>query len=522
MSAITRIPRSILLAAALSAFVPACGGASSASNGATPASPATPASTARPAWIARSDDNARILLAVEVAFNPESASRLGEETADERTVDLAPGFRERRVAALADARTKLDARRAAETDPLVLQDLAILLREVDLQVRETQLDDRVMVRHWDVARMIFGGLSGLLDDQITPARRARAAERLRRYVGLSPGSTPLADLARADLTARLARPEELTAKAHEAFSVIQAEMQKVAGVVARERHLPSADYRDVIRALKADQIVGDAILPHYQRRLADIEAILRREHLVTLPSRPARIRLGTAAESAQQPAPHMDPPRLLGNTGEQGEFVLPLSIPAPTGSKEAEQKYDDFTYAAASWTLIAHEARPGHELQFDAMVERGVSLARARYAFNSTNVEGWGLYAEAITLPFMPPEGQLVSLQLRLQRAVRAFIDPELQLGKWTFDSARDFLEREVGLSPAFATAEVERYTFRMPGQATSYFYGYTRLRALRAEVEQKLGARFVAQDLHDAILGEGLMPPDLLRQAVLAKLGAK
>src|SRR5580704_2904808 len=237
MSAITRIPRSILLAAALSAFVPACGGASSASNGATPASPATPASTARPAWIARSDDNARILLAVEVAFNPESASRLGEETADERTVDLAPGFRERRVAALADARTKLDARRAAETDPLVLQDLAILLREVDLQVRETQLDDRVMVRHWDVARMIFGGLSGLLDDQITPARRARAAERLRRYVGLSPGSTPLADLARADLTARLARPEELTAKAHEAFSVIQAEMQKVAGVVARERHL---------------------------------------------------------------------------------------------------------------------------------------------------------------------------------------------------------------------------------------------------------------------------------------------
>ena len=31
--------------------------------------------------------------------------------------------------------------------------------------------------------------------------------------------------------------------------------------------------------------------------------------------------------------------------GEQGEFVLPLSIPAPTGSKEAEQKYDDFTYA---------------------------------------------------------------------------------------------------------------------------------------------------------------------------------
>jgi uncharacterized protein (DUF885 family) len=60
-----------------------------------------------------------------------------------------------------------------------------------------------------------------------------------------------------------------------------------------------------------------------------------------------------------------------------------------------------------------------------------------------------------------------------------------------------------------------------MPGQATSYFYGYTRLRALRAEVEQKLGARFVAQQFHDAILGEGLLPPDLMREAVLKKLGA-
>jgi uncharacterized protein (DUF885 family) len=103
---------------------------------------------------------------------------------------------------------------------------------------------------------------------------------------------------------------------------------------------------------------------------------------------------------------------------------------------------------------------------------------------------------------------------------VRAFIDPELQLGKWTFDTARDFLQKEVALSPAFATAEVERFTFRAPGQATSYYYGFIKLRALRAEVEQKLGPRFVVQDLHDAILGEGLMPPDLLREAVLRKLG--
>src|SRR5207248_436875 len=81
------------------------------------------------------------------------------------------------------------------------------------------------------------------------------------------------------------------------------------------------------------------------------------------------------------------------------------------------QQYDDFNFDAAAWTLTAHEARPGHELQFSSMVERGVSQARAIFAFNSVNAEGWGLYAEAITLPYMPDDGKLISLQLRLQRA---------------------------------------------------------------------------------------------------------
>ncbi len=153
------------------------------------------------------------------------------------------------------------------------------------------------------------------------------------------------------------------------------------------------------------------------------------------------------------------------------------------------------------------------------MIEAGVSLARGIFAFNSVNVEGWGLYAEAITLPFMPDDGKLISLQLRLQRAARAFLDPELQEGKWTPQAAREFLEREVGLSPAFATEEVDRFTFRAPAQATSYFYGYIRLLDLRAAAEKALGPRFDAQAFHDKILAQGLLPPDLLRKAVLAGL---
>jgi Bacterial protein of unknown function (DUF885) len=309
----------------------------------------------------------------------------------------------------------------------------------------------------------------------------------------------------------IARLEE---EAHHEFKVYQAEMQVIAGKVAAEHGWKDTDYRSVCRRLKQDQISGDAVLPFYKKRLAEIEQIIAKQQLVTLPDRPARIRLATAAESSSQPAPHMVPPPLLNNHGEQGEFVLPLNLP-PTEGEKKEEKYDDFSYDAVTWTIISHEVRPGHELQFDSMVEHGVSLARALYAFNSTNVEGWGLYSEYIMKPYMPLDGQLISLQMRLQRAARAFLDPELQSGKIKPEDAMRVLTQDVNLSIPFAKSEVERYTFRSPGQANSYFYGYTRLLQLREDTQKALGPKFDQKRFHDFILSQGLLPPALMRRAV-------
>ena len=310
-------------------------------------------------------------------------------------------------------------------------------------------------------------------------------------------------------------PAQLADMAHKAFNEYQAEMQTIAAQVAKQHGWPNSDYRDVIKRLKQDQLVGDSILPFYKDRLRVIEGIIVKQNLVSLPERPARIRIGTPAESAQQPAPHMVPPPLLNNTGQQGEFVLPLNMPAAAGSAKAE-KVDDYTFDDGSWTLIAHEARPGHELQFDSMLEHGVSIARSRYAFNSTNVEGWGLYAEYITKPYMPLEGQLISLQFRLLRAIRAFSDPELQAGKVQPADVMKTLTVDGCFSVPFANQEVERYTFRMPGQANSYFYGYTKLLQLRKDTEAALGTKFDQKKFHDFVLGQGLLPPDLMRKAVM------
>jgi hypothetical protein len=315
-------------------------------------------------------------------------------------------------------------------------------------------------------------------------------------------------------------PADLAKMAHATFISIQDQMKIIASEIAKKYKLPSADYRSVMQFLKKDQILGDSIMIVYKAHLVDIENIIRTQHLITLPNRAAIIRLATAAETAQQPAPHMVPPPFLNNTGQRGVFVLPLNMPAASG--ETTDKYDDFTFDAASWTIIAHEVRPGHELQFDKMVEEGVSQARALYAFNSTNVEGWALYSESITLPFMPQEGQLVSLDYRLLRAARAFLDPELQAGTVTPQQAMDILMNDVLCSHAMAKQEVERYTLRAPGQANSYYYGFIHMIELRKETEKALGAKFNQQHFHDFILSQGILPPALIKQAVMGEFVRK
>ncbi|HKD04296.1 MAG TPA: DUF885 domain-containing protein [Bryobacteraceae bacterium] len=551
-----------------------------------------------PAWVEKSNQNAQILISIGAKYGPEGASAQGVQGLDEQVSSFGADITQRRRADLVRARGQLEENYKTEKDPLVRQDLQILISEADRQVRSLDADEKTFLPYGDVPGLIFFGEQILLDDQVKPERRPAAVARLRKYVGLEEGYTPIITQAEdrfreklktpgllgpskmevekdlqntqtyvtgiglllekyklqgyGDAYARLKTqlsewddfvrkevlprsrtdfrlppaiykialdnfgvdyaPDDLKRLAHEAFTDIQGQMKPLAANIAKARGLSSNDYRDVIKALKKNQFTADNILPSYEKTLASIEDIIRKNQLVTLPDRPAIIVIASAAETAQQPAPHMRPPPLLNNHGERGKFVLPLET---KGAGGAELKYDDFTFAAASWTLTAHEARPGHELQFDSMVEHGVSLARALFAFNSTNVEGWGLYAEWFMLPYMPDDGKLISLQLRLLRAARAFLDPELQEGKITPEQAMQTLENDVVCSKAFATEEVERFTFRMPGQAVSYFDGYTRLLEIRQSAEKALGSRFNVKKFHDFILAQGLLPPDLLRKAV-------
>jgi hypothetical protein len=529
------------------------------------------------------------------------AGRLGVPGYDEQIADFTAGANDRTRALLTASRAELAKRLTVETDPLVRQDLAILVKSADDQLASAALTESLTLPYGDLPQLVFFGEFSLLDDQIDAARRPAALVRLRRYTGLAPDTRPITELAKERYREKAADPallapfkgqvethaaampryaagirklyekfgidklagapealaaldaqfkdygawlrttvlpsaradfrlppalyadnlknigldvppRDLIAKAQLAYAEIRNEMLVLAPLVAKERGFADSDYRAVIRALKKEQIAKDQVEPLYREIIGKIEEIIRREKILTLPGRPMRMRLASEAENAAQPAPHYQPPPLVGAKGEQGVFVL-TSASADASGKTAA--FDDFTYKAGAWTLTAHEGRPGHDLQFAAMVERGVSLARSLFAFNSVNVEGWALYAEAETKPYLPLDGQLIALQHRLMRAARAYLDPMLNLGLLSRERAFEILTREVCLSEGMATQEVERYTFRAPGQATAYFYGYTRLMQLRTETEIALGAAFDRQAFNDFVVNQGMLPPDLLAAAV-------
>lgn len=306
-------------------------------------------------------------------------------------------------------------------------------------------------------------------------------------------------------------PEALIKTGQVAFMNIRNEMIALAPLVAKQKGYATGSYREVIELLKKEQVNGDELMAKYREIMVELDAIIEREGLVSLPDEPARVRMATPAETAQQPAAHLDVPRLVGNTGEFPEFIVPTIVQEEDGS----WPQSDYAFPAMMWTLSAHEARPGHEMQFTTMLRGGISTARALFAFTSANVEGWALYAEAIAKPYMPLEGQLISLRDRLLRAARIWLDPMLNMGLISAEEAKRMLMEEVVLDDLSAQTEIDRYTFRSPAQATAYYYGYENLQSLRASTELRLQDRFNQQEFHDFLLAQGLLPPEVLSKAV-------
>ena len=122
-------------------------------------------------------------------------------------------------------------------------------------------------------------------------------------------------------------PRVLIERAQLEFMETRNAMQQLAPLVAKAKGLKSTDYLGVIRELKSPQFKDAEVEPHYRNVvMPELDRLIAANKVVSLPQRPMQMRLGSAAENAAQPAPHFLPAPLVGNTGQQGVFVLPLLL----------------------------------------------------------------------------------------------------------------------------------------------------------------------------------------------------
>ena len=164
--------------------------------------------------------------------------------------------------------------------------------------------------------------------------------------------------------------------------------------------------------------------------------------------------------------------------------------------------------------LSVHEAMPGHHLQIALQQELPDMPDFRRYQGFTAFVEGWGLYSEDLGYDlglYKDPYSRFGALTYEMWRAIRLVVDTGIHYKGWTRQQAIEFFFDHAAKTQHDIVNEIDRYIV-MPGQALAYKIGQLRMRSLRADAERRLGDRFDIRAFHDALLGGGALPLDILK----------
>jgi uncharacterized protein (DUF885 family) len=305
---------------------------------------------------------------------------------------------------------------------------------------------------------------------------------------------------------------ELLATGWEQFRKTEEEMEALAKQID-----PEKSAKELLDEAKQNHPTAEGLLDAYEDAMDAARQYVIDHDIVSIPEgETLRIVETPSFLRPIIPFAAYQPPGILEEKQEGIFLVTPVDPDAP--EEEKEEKLRGHHLAKLPVTAL-HEAYPGHHLQL-VWSNRQEQVARRMGSFLSTLfIEGWAFYCEELMeeLGYIDePIQRLGRLSDQLWRAGRIILDVSLHTSGMAVDEAVSFLIDECRLEPGDARAEVRRYT-STPTQPQSYLMGKLAILDL-VDDYRSANPDASLQEIHDAIMACGSLPPRLMRRQLLGR----
>jgi len=223
------------------------------------------------------------------------------------------------------------------------------------------------------------------------------------------------------------------------------------------------------------------LLDTYRQRMRDTYQWWAQSGLVSMPEKQS-LKVQETPEFMRHLIPFAAYLHPMSNDPEQHGtyFVTPVSDDAQLA------EHNDYSIDLT----CAHEAFPGHHLQFVTENQYHASNYTRLINASASMYEGWALYCEQLSIEqgwLKKDEHRFMMLRDRLWRALRIIIDVKLQTGQLTIERAVELMMAELGFEKQQAEAEINWYT-SSPTVPLCYATGREIIHRARDELVSKTG----------------------------------
>jgi len=165
--------------------------------------------------------------------------------------------------------------------------------------------------------------------------------------------------------------------------------------------------------------------------------------------------------------------------------------------------------------ITSHEILPGHYVQLKYAAH---NPHKVRAVFpDDVYVEGWGTFCERemLDLGWGGPLERAAHIKKQMENIARVIVDIRVHTKGMTRDEVIKFVTEEAMQGPQLAANMWTRSITSSP-QITTYYLGFSKVRALFDDVRAARGKDFRLHDFTDELMRLGPVPLDEVRRLML------